>query len=54
MIYQLGLPGFKKFQKTIEFLDAGDYGRAAAEALDSEWARQVPSRAKEITDMIKG
>ena len=54
MCYQLGVVGFSKFKKTIQFLRLGSYKSAAAEMLDSRWAReQTPQRAKKLSNIIK-
>lgn len=34
-------------------LEEHDYDTAATEMLDSNWAKQVGSRAEEVTQMIK-
>jgi len=39
MIYQMGMAGFLGFKKTIAALKAGNYQLAAAEMLNSRWAR---------------
>ena len=52
MAFNLGarrLAGFRKMRAAIL---AGDWTRAAHEALDSKWARQVPHRAAEIAAML--
>jgi len=49
MIYQMGMAGFLGFKKTIAALKAGNYQLAAAEMLNSRWARQdSPNRAKDL------
>jgi len=54
MVFQLGLPSFKGFKNTIQFIRTGEWALAADEALDSRWARNdTPERAKEITDMLR-
>ncbi len=54
MTFNLGLPRFVGFSKAIAALDAGDFEEAAAEVLDSKYARQVGKRAHDIADMIRG
>ena len=44
---------FSKFQKSIACLENNEWDGAAAEFLDSLWARQVKGRALELTDQIK-
>jgi lysozyme len=41
-----------KFEETIDLLRAGKFEAAAAEAMDSKWARQVGSRAKRVTAIL--
>lgn len=41
------------FEKMRAALQAGDFAAAATEARDSRWARQVPSRAKEISALFE-
>ncbi len=53
MIFQLGLAGFKNFKKTVGFLSHHAYVNAAAEMLDSKWARDdSPERAKRMSQMM--
>ena len=52
MIFNLGLEGFKGFQKMILALRVSNFVNAAKEMLDSKWATQVPSRAKELSNMM--
>ena len=53
MAFNLGITKLLKFKKMIEAWESGDYPRAAAEALDSRWARQVKTRATVIAKMIQ-
>lgn len=53
MVYQLGLPNFRGFKKTIALLKAGAYSAAADEMLDSRWAKQTPERAKRVSEQIR-
>lgn len=53
MCLNLGWPRLSKFKKMFAALEAGEWGRAAAEALDSLWARQVGNRAVELARIIK-
>lgn len=46
MIYQLGEPGFKKFRKTIAYIESCQWHKGAEEMLDSLWAKQTPNRAR--------
>ena len=53
MAYQMGVEGVQGFSKMIEALRNGDYSRAAAEALDSLWAKQTPSRARDVAQRLR-
>lgn len=48
MAFNLGLPRFLRFKRFIKALKEGNYAQASEEMLDSEWARQVGRRAKEL------
>ena len=54
MAYQLGVSGLLKFGKMLAALDRGDRAIAAAEALDSTWAKQTPARARRVATLIRG
>jgi lysozyme len=53
MVYQLGVNGFLLFRNTIAALERGDWAAAATQALDSNWARQTPTRAARIAALIR-
>lgn len=53
MVYNLGLDGFKRFKKTIDYIEHGLYLSAGEEMLDSRWARQVGSRAIRLYEMMQ-
>ena len=53
MLFQLGLPKFLEFKKTLAFLAEDKYSQAAEEMLNSKWARQTPNRAREISYMVE-
>ncbi len=48
MCFNMGWPTLSAFRKMLAALRTGDYDTAAAEALDSRWARQVGQRADRI------
>ena len=52
--FQIGWSRLKGFKKTLAFLEAGLLEEASVEALDSDWARQTPERAKRVAAMLKG
>lgn len=53
MAYNLGVPRLMGFERMWAALAAADYETAAAEALDSRWARQVGARAERIAALIR-
>lgn len=53
MAYNLGVPRLMGFERMWAALAAADYETAAAEALDSRWARQVGARATRVAALIR-
>lgn len=53
MCFNLGWPRLSGFKEMLIYLQAGSYARAASEALDSKWARQVGDRALRISKLIR-
>ena len=53
VLYNLGLPTFLEFKKTLKHVAEHNWSMAAAEMLDSKWARQVGDRAEELAYMIE-
>ena len=53
MVFQMGVGGVKKFKNMIAALAAGNYKTAAAECLDSAYAKQTPVRAQRIAKLIE-
>lgn len=53
MCFNLGLPRLLGFKRMIAALEKKDYTTAAAEALDSRWAKQVGQRAKDVACMMR-
>lgn len=53
MAFQIGVAGLLKFKKTLQYVKAGEYEKAAYEMLDSKWAKQTPSRAKELSEQMR-
>jgi len=54
MAFNLGAPRLAKFHKMRAAIAADDWQMAAAEALASKWAGQVPRRAAEIARLLRG
>jgi lysozyme len=52
MAFQLGVAGLLNFRRMLQAVRNGEWTRAQAEALDSKWARQTPTRAQEIARML--
>lgn len=53
MVFNMGLPTFKQFKKTIKYIEDGRYDKAAMEMLSSRWADQVGKRATELSDLMR-
>jgi lysozyme len=53
MSYNLGLKRLLTFKKMLQAIIDKNYTKAAIEALDSKWAKQVGGRAKDIAVMIR-
>ena len=53
MAYQLGVTGLLGFGKMWAALEQQNYSLAAEEALDSVWAKQTPTRAREVASWIR-
>ena len=53
MAYNMGVPNLLGFEKMWAALAEGDYARAAAEALDSVYARELPVRAGRVAERMR-
>jgi len=53
MAFNLGMAGMLSFKKMIKAIKLNDFPTAAAEMLNSKWARQVKGRAKRLAKMMK-
>lgn len=53
MVFNMGIAKFKQFKKMIEYCRMGDYDKAADEAMNSLWAKQVGKRAQTLTKILK-
>jgi lysozyme len=53
MAFNMGVGGLLTFKNMLAALKSGDYERAADEALDSRWAKQVGHRANNIAERIR-
>ena len=52
MAYELGIKGIENFTRMIKELSNSCYILASQEMMDSEWAKQVPARAKELSEAM--
>jgi murein DD-endopeptidase MepM/ murein hydrolase activator NlpD/GH24 family phage-related lysozyme (muramidase) len=52
MTYQMGKGGVMGFENMRKKLAAGDMEGAAAEMMDSKWARQTPARAQRTSEFL--
>lgn len=53
MAYQMGVPGLLKFKRMLAALKTQSYRTAAAEMLDSQWAKRRPKCAKALAKQMK-
>ena len=53
MAFNLGVDGLLKFKNTLGFVQAGQYGEAAANMLASLWAKQVGPRAHRLATQME-
>ena len=52
MIYQMGYDGVSKFEKTLDYMERGEWKLASTEMLDSKWAVQTKNRATDLSKII--
>jgi lysozyme len=52
-VFQVGIGTAKTFKHTNACINSGDWDGAADNLMDSEYAKQVPSRAKEVAQLIR-
>jgi len=52
MIFNLGKPRFLTFKKLIQAVKEGDFKKAAEEAKNSRWCRQVGERCEDVCEMF--
>jgi lysozyme len=53
MCFNLGIKGLLEFKNTLAFIDVGDWERAANGMLASKWAKQVSTRAIELSELMR-
>ena len=54
MAFNLRAPRLGKFSNMRAAIAADDCRLAAAVALDSKWARQLPARAAKVAGLLRG
>ena len=52
LVFNMGLSTFCKFKKTISYIEQGLFELAGTELLDSNYARQVGQRSKDVAIML--
>ena len=53
MAFQMGIGGLLKFKRTLGSVEDGHYAEAAAEMLDSAWAKQTFGRATRMAKQME-
>jgi lysozyme len=53
MCFNLGINGLLSFHNTLAFIEHGQYKEAAANMLDSKWAKQVGNRAIFLSQVME-
>ena len=53
LVFNLGMPRFSGFKKSISYMKQQMWDQAADELLDSKWARQVGRRAHTLSEMMR-
>lgn len=53
MVFNLGITRFSGFKKTLAAVERAEYEKAAAEMLDSRWAKQVGNRALRLSEAMR-
>ena len=53
MVFNLGIARFKQFKNMLTACENGDWEKAAEQALDSAWHKQVGKRAETLAQVLK-
>jgi lysozyme len=53
MAFNMGVRGLLNFKKMLAAVEAGQWGVAAKEMLDSKWARQLPARSARLAAQME-
>lgn len=54
LCFNMGVTRLSKFKNFLLAMSLGDYESASVHLLDSDYAKQVKGRAREIADMLRG
>ena len=54
MCFILGYTGFRRFKRTIAYINNKNYSAAATEIYDSLWATQAPNRVRSVSNLFLG
>jgi lysozyme len=52
MAFNIGINGLLKFKDMLNYLSKGQFDNARNAMLNSDWAKQVPSRANQLSSMM--
>jgi len=53
MAFQMGFNGLLGFKKMFLAMEYEDWGKAAAEMLDSSWHKRTPKRCEELSELMR-
>lgn len=53
MVFQMGIGRVLGFRQALACMERNDFEQAAAEMLDSAWAKQTPRRAQRMAEMMR-
>jgi len=53
MAFQMGMKGLLQFKRALGSIEDGHYNKAAAEMMDSAWARQTFGRAARMAQQME-
>lgn len=53
MVFNMGIVKFKQFKNMLAACEQGDWNKAAEQALDSAWHKQVGKRAETLAQVLK-
>lgn len=51
--FNVGVGGVMKFKKALAAIRSGDWHEAHDQMLDSKWAKQVPTRARDLAEVMR-